>query len=665
MLMFDKKLRTAVVLQARLDSSRLPSKALLPLAGKPAIQRVMEALTPIKADEYALACPEDCVQVFSPLACACGFRLVTGSKDDVLDRYVTACRALGFDNEPCARIIRATGDNPFVFADAASAINEAAIARNADYAAYAELPYGAGVESIAVRALLRAGNEASAAAEREHVCPYIYGHPEIFSLYRPAAPDKWRHPELRLTIDNGDDYRQAFRLAERARQFWEGGMSGEELIETALSRPSFWETSPLPPRTKMPINKKPKIRRSIPAALTVLPALLLCLNVRASELPASAALSSPEINAVENTAPDFERPLRSKAAAALPPRLAAYKQEDRSSTHETESHAEAPQNEEAGSNLLPAYPLPGLEHPLTQSYIQRYTSPALKKWIESTLKAGEPYIAFIRDEIEKRGMPPYLLYLPVIESGFKPQALSSSGASGLWQFMRNSIKPYMRINDWVDERRDFYKSTHAALSKLEAHYREFGDWHLALAAYNSGGGEIARVIKQTGIQDYWKLNEIDKLKKETSVYVPKLLAVYHIVTNPRRFGLNIDWSNEVYEWELIPIPRQVDITLLAEYAGLKQDALRTFNRELLNNVTPPPTPDGKPYELKVRKENAAAVRAALEDGGLPLIRLWRVEKGDTLYSIARRNGVTVGAIAAKNGMNPEEILSIGRILELP
>jgi spore coat polysaccharide biosynthesis protein SpsF len=201
---------TALVLQARIDSSRLHGKSLLPLNGKHLIFRVMEALGALPVDAKILACPEDSVSAFSQLAVEAGFLLVAGPKDDVLARYCLAIRRTGAD-----RIIRATGDNPFVFVDAAAAINSEAIEQNADYAAYSDLPYGSGVESISSEALLRAEREAETPAEREHVCPYLYNHPEIFRLHRPTAPPRWRGPEIRLTVDTHDDYERALALYRR------------------------------------------------------------------------------------------------------------------------------------------------------------------------------------------------------------------------------------------------------------------------------------------------------------------------------------------------------------------------------------------------------------------------------------------------------------------
>jgi spore coat polysaccharide biosynthesis protein SpsF len=170
----------------------------------------MEALNTVPCDLRILACPEDCKNDFRLLAEQAGFELFTGPKDDVLARLCNAIRRYGPD-----RINRATGDNPFVFADAAAALAVEAAALDADYAGYAGLPLGAGVEAVSAAALLRAEQEAEKPEEREHVCPYLYGHPELFRLHRPLAPLKWQNPQgrsLRLTVDTPDDYRQAQKL---------------------------------------------------------------------------------------------------------------------------------------------------------------------------------------------------------------------------------------------------------------------------------------------------------------------------------------------------------------------------------------------------------------------------------------------------------------------
>jgi spore coat polysaccharide biosynthesis protein SpsF len=198
---------TAIILQARLDSSRLAEKALLPLNGKPLLFRVMEALNHIRADTRILACPQDSYKYFTPLAQEAGFQIFCGPKDDVLERFCQVIKKYSIK-----RVIRATGDNPFVFSDAAAEINREAASVNADYAGYTGLPYGAGVESVNADALLRAACEAVLPFEREHVCPYLYNNPDFFNIHRPAPPSMWQFPDIRLTVDTREDYDRAVEL---------------------------------------------------------------------------------------------------------------------------------------------------------------------------------------------------------------------------------------------------------------------------------------------------------------------------------------------------------------------------------------------------------------------------------------------------------------------
>ena len=195
---------TAVILQARLDSSRLPQKSLLDLNGEPLVFRVMSALKKLSCDIHVLACPEDSLDAFAPLAEKASFHIIAGSKEDVLQRYCKAIRHFKIDT-----IIRATGDNPFVFTDSAEKIKSEALELKADYASYAGLPHGAGVEFVTAKALLEAERAASLQSEREHVCPYLYNNPDKFLLHRPLAPEIWQEPSLRITVDTKDDYEKA------------------------------------------------------------------------------------------------------------------------------------------------------------------------------------------------------------------------------------------------------------------------------------------------------------------------------------------------------------------------------------------------------------------------------------------------------------------------
>jgi len=230
-----KKIRTGIILQSRLDSSRLP-KSLLPLGGRPLILRVMEALNNVPAEFRVLACPEDSATAFEPLTTEAGFALFVGPKDDVLKRYCLAMQKFGMDY-----VIRATGDNPFVLADAASAISTQAVTLGADYAGYNGLPVGGGGEAVSAEALLRAERDSQTPLEREHVCPYLYGHPELFLLHRSLSPRNWQGTDIRITVDTQEDYRRAQLLydaldrRERAGELFDGDRyKGAVIIDTYL-----------------------------------------------------------------------------------------------------------------------------------------------------------------------------------------------------------------------------------------------------------------------------------------------------------------------------------------------------------------------------------------------------------------------------------------------
>jgi membrane-bound lytic murein transglycosylase D len=279
------------------------------------------------------------------------------------------------------------------------------------------------------------------------------------------------------------------------------------------------------------------------------------------------------------------------------------------------------------------------------------------------MERAAPYLSFIRGEIEARGLPPELLYLPVIESQYLPSAVSKSGAAGLWQFMQNSIAPFdMKVNDWVDERRDFWKSTQGALRKLDENYRYFGDWPLALAAYNAGLGAVERTVRSAGIKDYWELSEKKLLKTETVHYVPKFLAVAHILSNPRRYGIEPLW-NEDPGWTRVAADRQADIRLLAKEAGVDAEELFRANRELVYNITPP----GKGYYLKVKAADAEKISAVMARKDLPLVNYYihTIGSGDTLLALALHYGVTVDQLLESNPGTQARYLRIGAKLMIP
>jgi membrane-bound lytic murein transglycosylase D len=354
------------------------------------------------------------------------------------------------------------------------------------------------------------------------------------------------------------------------------------------------------------------------------------------------------------------------AAQAVPPSVRAGPQRSGPVSQSPWGEAGPPTQGHAADPLF-RVPMPwGEEH--FEAIRAEYLSADGKKWLTAIMAKAKPFLPFIEERVRFYGLPDELAFLPVIESEFSPRNVSKSGAAGLWQFMRNSIAGYgMRIDDWVDERRDFMKSTDGALRKLADNYASFGDWNLALAAYNCGDGALRQAIaraKKAGAEgpDYWDLRRRGLLKAETAEYVPKFLAVSSILLYPGRNGLEQSWD-EPAAWEAIAPGRPVDLKLLSEQSGLSLALLREANSELRYGVTPP----DHGYILKVPAAAAAAVRAVVNDPSRTLVRyyLHKVHSGDTLSGIARRYGTPMPAIVDSNpGLKPDRI-SLGQMIVVP
>lgn len=312
-------------------------------------------------------------------------------------------------------------------------------------------------------------------------------------------------------------------------------------------------------------------------------------------------------------------------------------------------------------------PMPWGEASFT-AFRASYLSEGGRQYLAAVAARARPYLPFVYERIGLYGLPEELAFLPVIESEYSPSAVSRSGAAGLWQFMRNSIAGYgMRIDDWVDERRDFMKSSDGALRKLADNYAVLGDWDLALAAYNAGLGAVTRALAKARAEgavdpDFWELRRRGLLRKETASYVPKFLAVASILARPGRHGLPASWEYPE-AWETIAPGRPVDIALLAERAGVDPKSLKSANAELRYTVTPP-NPD---YRLKAPASLAPALRSALDDGSEPLVRysIHTVRSGDTLSGLSRRYGSPLEVIKQANPGMKADIIKLGQKIVVP
>ncbi len=302
--------------------------------------------------------------------------------------------------------------------------------------------------------------------------------------------------------------------------------------------------------------------------------------------------------------------------------------------------------------------------PLVKRYHEQYTSPDGLKYLAAVMRRSAPYRDFILDRIRTESLPESLLFLPVIESGYSVSAVSRSGATGIWQFMRNSVGGFgIRITDWVDERRDPWISTDAALRKLKENYAYLGDWYLALAAYNCGLGAVQRAVKRAGKADYWYLCEKGYLKRETVHYVPKFLAISRILADSAAYGIDWGGPSPLPPTSTLPVKRAVDVGLLAKEIGLEPAILKAANPALHYSITPPDAV----YALRVPTEHEEAVRGIIDDKTRLLVNyyLYKVKSGDTLYALALHYGISVEMILQSNPGVRASALKIGTKLVIP
>ncbi len=281
--------------------------------------------------------------------------------------------------------------------------------------------------------------------------------------------------------------------------------------------------------------------------------------------------------------------------------------------------------------------------------------------IQIALERAKPYASFIRKKIEEYRLPPEVFYLPIVESLYNPFARSPKGALGIWQFMADSMHPWMVRNEWVDERRDFWKSTIGAFEKLSLNYRYTKDWLFALAAYNCGLNRVLTVMQKNPGKDYWKISESRLLPRETRAYIPRFLAVALYATYLGRKGHPLDWEGGM-EWVQVPLSYPVDLRVLARKAGIPLETLLLGNRELQFPITPP-----KNYALKVPEQYVEKIKTLLQDEKNRLLDfvVHTVGPGDTLYDLSLHFGPPISMILDYNpGIRPET-LQLGRKLLIP
>ncbi|MFZ0758926.1 MAG: LysM peptidoglycan-binding domain-containing protein, partial [Candidatus Sulfotelmatobacter sp.] len=264
--------------------------------------------------------------------------------------------------------------------------------------------------------------------------------------------------------------------------------------------------------------------------------------------------------------------------------------------------------------------------------------------------------------LKQEGVPQDLIYLAQAESGFHPLAVSRAGARGIWQFMGSRARGYgLRRSMWVDERQDPEKSTRAAARHLKDLYAQFGDWYLAMAAYNSGPGTVQAAVKRTGYADFWELYRRKVLPKETRNYVPIILAVTIMAKNPSQYGFDDVTMDKPLTYDSVTIDYPVDLRLVAECVDATPAELQELNPSLLRLSTPRVGTFELHLPAGTKDQYQTAIAAIPSD-----MRLWwryhEVQPGDTLASVARFYRVTTKSIAAANQLDGPELEADARLI---
>ena len=290
-----------------------------------------------------------------------------------------------------------------------------------------------------------------------------------------------------------------------------------------------------------------------------------------------------------------------------------------------------------------------------------------KDFFLASYRRSGKYRPAIVKAFSEAGLPEDLSWLPLIESGFKVRALSRARALGLWQFIASTGYKYgLKRDSWIDERMDPEKSTLAAIAYLKELHQIFGDWTTVLAAYNCGEWAVLSRIREQRVNyldNFWDLYE--RLPRETASYVPRFLAVLHILKDPGAYGLELPPVEEPLEIEKVTINKQVHLKTIADRLDVDYNALKELNPELRHNSTPKSA-----YALKVPKGKGEVLLANLDDipawrPPVPTYYAHRVRRGDSLSELACRYRTSVRAIMAANGLRRSNYLKVGWKLKIP
>jgi len=338
--------------------------------------------------------------------------------------------------------------------------------------------------------------------------------------------------------------------------------------------------------------------------------------------------------------------------------------EELSALRETGVWSDRPLEENAVSREKVIYDFPVMVNRQVELYLDLFQHDQ-KKYFRRWLARSGRYLPAIQAELARAGLPQDLAYLAMIESGFNPSAYSRARAVGLWQFMRATGRHYgLRIDRWVDERRDPEKATRAAIAYLSALYEEFDDWYLAVAAYNAGEGRIRKAIRKYGTRDFWQLARHRTLRLETKRYVPKLIAAIIIAREPARYGFGDIAYQQPIRCDRVEVPPGTDLAAVAVAAGTSLKEIRLLNNALRRGRTPP---GPSSWSVKIPagdREKVAANLKRLRPVVTTAFKTHVVRRGETLDRICRTYRLNKKTLLKANNLHTAR-LRRGQRLRIP
>ncbi|MCK9175533.1 MAG: LysM peptidoglycan-binding domain-containing protein [Desulforhopalus sp.] len=299
-----------------------------------------------------------------------------------------------------------------------------------------------------------------------------------------------------------------------------------------------------------------------------------------------------------------------------------------------------------------------------RTYIHIFQTSQRQDFVKKLCRSGR-YLEIMEKEFAACGIPTDLAYLSMVESGFNPVARSQANAVGLWQFMASTGRMYnLNVTNWVDERRNVKKSTHAAASYLGDLYRDFGDWHLAVAAYNAGPGKIHSGMRKYDVNNFWPLAAEDHLQMETKRYVPKLIATILIARNPEKYGFGSVKLEKPLNWDTITVGPSMRMDAVALVAGTSAKKIRQLNPELRKPMTPASVAS---YQLKIpagTKDVAMSNMKRLHTIATTDFKDHKIKAGDTIASICNSYNINTTTLLRVNNLTSNH-LTPGQELRIP